>query len=86
MKNMEKLNHLILAEGEATGHAHRATSGVLYNNNKGVMVLEPTEDTIITHEEHHQTPLIAEVIGGPVRVERVQEFDHAEMEARNVAD
>ena len=82
---MKKLNHLILAEGEVTGHAHRATSGVLYDN-KGVLVLEPAEDTFVTHEEHHATPRLREVIGGPVSIGIVQEFDHAEMEARNVAD
>ena len=82
---MKKLNHLILAEGETTGHAHRASSGTLYDN-KGVLVLEPSENTRVTHEEHHETPLLREVISGPVSIGIVQEFDHAEMEARNVAD
>lgn len=82
---MKKLNHLILAEGEVTGHAHRATSGVLYDN-EGVLVLEPAWDTSVTHEEHHETPLLREVISGPVSVGIVQEFNHAEMEARNVVD
>lgn len=82
---MKKLNHLILAEGEVTGHAHRASSGTLYDNG-GVLLLDPAEDTKVTHEEHHATPAIAEVIKGRVRVEIVQEYNHAEEEAVNVAD
>lgn len=76
-----KLDHLILAEGEVTGHAHRATSGVLYDH-KGTIELHPEGDTQITHEEHAPTP----VLDRPYTVSRVQEFDHAAEEARNVAD
>ena len=82
MPTKKKLNHLVLAEGEVTGHAHRATSGVLYDNGDGTMVLEPGEETIIRHEEHAPTPVIEE----PFRVEKVREYDHAAEEARNVAD
>lgn len=78
----EKLNHLILAEGEVTGHAHRASCGVLYREKTGVLTLEPGVDACtITHEEH--TP---QTVATPHHVEIVREFDHAAEEARNVAD
>lgn len=77
----EKLNHLILAEGEVTGHAHRASSGVLYRERTGVLTLEPGADCTITHEEH-----APQTVESPHRVEIVQEFDHAAEEARNVED
>lgn len=86
-KKLEKLTHLVLAEGEVTGHAHRANEGTLYRDSGGTMLLEPTASTKISHEEHHETPLLDSIASGVRwRVGIVQEMDHAREEARNVAD
>ncbi len=76
----------ILAEGEATGHAHRladATDGLLYEADDGTLYLRvgPGGATI-THEEHR--PIT--VPEGEYRVGRVQEYDHFAEEARHVRD
>lgn len=50
----KKLNHLVLAEGEVTGHAHRITQGEaeLYEQD-GVLYLHvESEEALLTHEEH----------------------------------
>ena len=50
----KKLNHLIVAYGEATGHHHRVTTGeaTLYEH-EGTLFLRVDNDTAtITHEEH----------------------------------
>lgn len=52
--NGKKLDHLIIAEGEVTGHAHRITKGdaELYEKD-GVMFLHvESEEALLTHEEH----------------------------------
>ena len=79
--NAKKLDHLILADGEVTGHAHRAATGTLYEVG-GALVLDAPENTPITHEEHR-------VLAPPAResdVSRVREYDHAAEEARPVSD
>ena len=52
----KKLSHLVLAEGELTGHAHRISEGQaeLYEKNGTLYlrVLSPT--ALLTHEEHNQ--------------------------------
>ena len=80
----EKLNHLTLAEGEATGHHHSITSGVgqLIMMDK-IMHLQIFSDTaVLTHQEHK--PIT--VSKGNYRIGIVQEYDHFEEEARRVAD
>jgi hypothetical protein len=50
----KKLPHLVLAEGEVTGHAHRISSGEaeLYERN-GTLYLKVLSSTAtLTHEEH----------------------------------
>lgn len=77
----KRLDHLILAEGEATGHAHRASAGVLYNEN-AEMLWQAPEGAAITHEEHaQQTALWPELI-----VRRVLELDHASEQVRATVD
>lgn len=52
----KKLDHLVLAEGEVTGHAHRITAGEaeLYEE-KGVLYLRVnSEEASLTHEEHKE--------------------------------
>lgn len=83
---MKKLNHRILAEGEATGHAHRATAGTLYEDDRGSLILDTEGHPVeIIHEEHGAVLPLAGV-GGRVRIGRVQEMDHAEEAARQVVD
>jgi len=50
----QKLPHLILAEGEVTGHKHRVSEGEaqLYEKD-GTLYLRVISDTaLLTHEEH----------------------------------
>ena len=50
----KKLDHLVLANGEVTGHMHKVIgNAVLFQADKGDdMVLDVQEDSIVTHEEH----------------------------------
>jgi hypothetical protein len=55
----QKLEHLVLAEGEVTGHAHRISAGEaeLYEK-EGTLYLRVLSDTaLITHEEHQPISL-----------------------------
>lgn len=55
----KKLPHLVLAEGEVTGHAHRITEGEagLYEK-RGVMYLRVSSgEAALTHEEHGRIDL-----------------------------
>lgn len=83
-QKLKKLDHVTLAEGEVTGHSHRAAGGVLYADEAGSFVLERGEHTVIKHEEHaHFTlPEVHDVFD----VRKVQEMDHAANTARAVQD
>lgn len=77
--------HIVLAEGETTGHAHRiaAVAGVVFREGEnGMFYLQNKEDLTVTHEEH-KTVFIPP---GVWRVRKVQEYDHFAEEARAVAD
>ena len=51
-KEALKLNHRILAEGEATGHMHELDSGTLYES-KGVLYFSVSDkDATLNHQEH----------------------------------
>lgn len=71
----------VLAEGEATGHAHRATTGRVIRSGGRVTLENAIADTI-THEEHKP------IVIPPGKYERliVREYDHAAEEARAVRD
>lgn len=85
--NLKKLDHVTLAEGEATGHSHQARGGTLYEDRGGTLVLERGEETVIGHEEHHAFTLPASPATSDLfDVRKVQEYDHAAEAARNVAD
>ena len=74
---------LILAEGEATGHAHAvAQTDVQMVEWDGKFYLESGEAITVRHEEH--APIVLEP--GVWEVGRVREFDHFAEEARYVAD
>jgi len=47
----KKLNHRILAEGEATGHAHKLIDGDLFDMD-GILYFELAQETDLIHQEH----------------------------------
>jgi len=55
----KKLNHLTLAEGEVTGHAHKITEGDadLYEHEGTLFLRVKSEEAILTHEEHKRVVL-----------------------------
>lgn len=80
---MELVPGNVLAEGEATGHAHRAMGeGVVVEEVEGSRVLHAPRGAVIVHEEHGKQELPA----GDYDRLIVQEYDHAREEAREVID
>ena len=80
---MKKLEHRRLAEGEATGHYHEATSdtAVLMGDDAGnPEELVAPDGTDVTHQEHGTVTLPP----GRYTTSRVQEW--SEVGARDVAD
>jgi len=73
-----------LAEGEATGHAHRVIgSNFRLFGEEGIpLILEASEGVRVEHEEHH----LIELPPGEYERSIVREYDHAEEEAREVMD
>jgi len=57
----EKLNHLVLAEGEATGHAHRMIDGTsaLFEFDEERYLVIQDELATLSHEEHKEIQLPA---------------------------
>jgi len=80
----EKLNHLVLAEGEATGHSHQITAGVavLFANGEDMFMKTISENAKLKHQEHKEI----DVPKGNYRVGTVQEYDHFAEEVRKVQD
>ena len=75
----------ILAEGEATGHAHRLMeeADVEVFEHEGTLFLRVgPRGAMVTHEEHGP----AVIPPGEYQVGRVQEYDHFAEEARNIRD
>jgi hypothetical protein len=73
----------VLAEGEATGHKHRAEAEdvqlFLY---EGALFMRAPSGTTIVHEEHH----VLEIPPGDYQIGAVREYDHFGEEARAVID
>jgi hypothetical protein len=80
----KKLNHTILAEGEATGHAHVVMGeGVeLYEKPDKTLILSSLTGAKIVHEEHGKITIPA----GLWKINKVMEFNHSQEEAREVKD
>jgi len=80
----KKLNHLTLAEGEATGHHHTITKGdaELYDKDGTLYLKVQSDEAELTHQEHNTITIPK----GDYVIGIVQEYDHFEEEARNVAD
>jgi len=82
---MVKKNNNVLAEGEVTGHFHRANGNgvaVLESEDKSRMVLQAPNGAIIEHEEHK--PI--EIPQGEYDRFIVKEYKHEEEEIRDVVD
>jgi len=75
----------VIAEGEATGHAHTLEPGAVVAitvDEEGVIYAQIARQVNLLHEEHNPVSLDP----GVYRFGRVQEYDHFSEEARSVAD
>lgn len=80
----EKLDHLVLEEGEVTGHAHRISDGLaeLFQSGSTKYLKVTSETVTLTHEEHNAITLPK----GLYKLGKVREYDHFSEEARYVQD
>lgn len=86
MKKTKQLNHLVLAEGEATGHKHQVVGqgACLYESDTaGVLLLDVPYGAEVQHEEHRAQPIQFHGLNERLIV---REYDHFAEEARQVAD
>jgi hypothetical protein len=75
----------VLAEGEATGHAHRLVEDAdveVYEREGTLFLRVGPAGAGLTHEEHG----LGIITPGLYEVGRVREFDHFKNEAREVRD
>lgn len=77
-----KRHNEILAEGEATGHAHRVRGGGVFASDDGGLYVQSEPGCEVVHEEHGTSVLEP----GIYRVGRVLEYDHFKEEAHEVRD
>lgn len=74
---------IVLAEGQATGHAHVVVDDDATLIAEGErMLLQLEKQTVLCHEEHN--PITLEP--GVYEIGRVQEWDYLQQMARTVAD
>jgi hypothetical protein len=80
-----RLDHSILAEGEATGHRHQVIGENvtlwLYTN---LLYIDAPAGAVITHNTHKSISVPATKPGKMHEVEIVREYDHFQEEARSV--
>lgn len=75
----------VLAHGEVTGHAHRlteASDGLLVEIDGQLYLSVGEGGATITHEEHKAIDLPP----GEYKIGKVMEYDHFQMETREVRD
>lgn len=74
----------ILADGEATGHAHavEVTPAVEMFEHGNDLYLSASKPVTVTHEEHNAITIDP----GVYKIGKVLEYDHFEEEAREVID
>lgn len=48
----KKLNHLVLAKGEVTGHKHEVVGDSILYEKEGVLFLKVIQESVVNHEEH----------------------------------
>jgi hypothetical protein len=84
IKNGKELTHLILAEGEVTGHSHQVVSGIAsliaIGDKRILNVL--SDYAKLKHQEHKEI----DIPKGKYEVRIVKEYDHFSEETRRVAD
>ncbi|OQX78911.1 MAG: hypothetical protein B6D56_08105 [Candidatus Omnitrophica bacterium 4484_70.1] len=82
-EGVKKLNHLVLAEGEVTGHKHQIIKGdaELYEKD-GRLYLRVITPSVIDHPEHGQGVIEPGIYG----VDKPQEFDYFKADYRRVRD
>ena len=74
----------VLAEGEATGHAHTIddVAGVEFVEKDGMFYLVNNMPVKIKHQEHK----VIEVPAGKWKIDKVREYSHFDEEAKPVKD
>jgi len=72
----------VLAEGEATGHAHVIEESIAMYEKDGILYLVVDKPVTVKHEEHKPIDLDR----GMYKVNIVREYDPFEEEVRNVGD
>lgn len=72
----------ILAEGEATGHAHSVLDEIEMFEANGMKFISATHEFTVVHEEHGKIT----VPSGIYEIDIVQEYDHFAEEVRHVVD
>jgi len=79
-----KNGSIVLADGETTGHAHRISwiSGITFKEHNGMYYLVNKEELTVKHEEHKPVTIPQ----GTWKIRKVREYDHFEMESRDVRD
>lgn len=77
-----KLKGFVLAEGEATGHAHVIEEEIELYEKNGVLYIKTDKPVTVKHEEHRPITLDK----GTYRVNIVREYDPFEEEVRAVQD
>ena len=86
--DLKEIDVLVLAEGEATGHSHKAfpikpdEKIVTFYQTNIMYFAAPPGGAVIRHEEHNTI----NVPEGIYKVEIVQAYDHFEEETRAVRD
>jgi len=84
-KEIKKINSLILAEGEKTGHKHEVIGEAeIYQAKDGNMFLSVIDDQVIVTHQEHKPPLT--IPKGDYVIQIVREYDHFEEEAKKVVD
>jgi hypothetical protein len=72
----------VLAEGEATGHAHTIKDDVELYEVNGVLYMRNSKSVDVRHEEHHTVT----VEPGEWKIGITREYDYLKDEERKVAD
>lgn len=83
--NATRRKNNVVAEGEATGHAHRLVGGDVFDLEGGGIAIAVAGGGALTHEEHHRVELDANEDGMAYPVIIQREYDD-EQEWRQVAD
>lgn len=50
----KRIDDLVLARGEATGHSHRLEGGRVFRTGNGQLLVQVEEEAKLVHEEHRQ--------------------------------